>query len=77
MLVRQVMTSETHRCFTPAEMLALYSCMCTYIYPAYIIYYSQSKWDFFLLTKNFFLDKTEISDFNLNTAVEENDIFIF
>lgn len=32
---------------------------------------------FFLLTKNFLLDKTEISDFNPNTAVEENDIFIF
>lgn len=37
MLVRQVVTSETLRCFTLAEMLALYSCMCTYIYPAYII----------------------------------------
>lgn len=32
---------------------------------------------FFPLTKNVVLDKIEISDFNLSTAGEENDIFIF
>lgn len=61
------MTSEALRCFTPAEMLALYSCMCTYIYPAYIIHYCQVKC-FLLLTKKFLLDKIEISDFNPNRA---------
>lgn len=78
MLVSQVVTSETLRCFTAVGMLALYSCMCTYIYPAYIIYYSQLKrWGFLFLTKNSLLDKIKISDLNPNIDVEENDIFIF
>lgn len=41
-------------------MLALYSCMYTYIYPAYIIYYSQLQC-FLLLTKKFLLDKIQTS----------------
>lgn len=32
---------------------------------------------FLFLTKNFLLDKTKISDFNPNTDIDENDIFIF
>lgn len=67
MLVRQAVTSETLWRLTPVEMLALYSCMCTYIYPAYIIYYSQLQ--YFLLTKKLLLDRTEISTLNPNTAV--------